>query len=233
MIHLLPWLAWIAASSALAGEFKSQRGFSLTYPDGWSLATKEPQPDGADQPKTTVPNAPDVNLDKVAVFRYNPTPTSLGENVTVVVLARRFPMSDESCAKFRTSLIERFGKRGATVSKSDCRLIKLGPRDAVSWHGDVQFPGRVPLMRQWHLVLSSRTQAFIVICTAPASAFDQVEPVFTRIVESVQLEPDRGFSLDALSPVARGAIIGAVIGLLVGGIVAVVKLARRKPTPTV
>jgi hypothetical protein len=233
MIHLLPWLAWIAASSALAGEFKSQRGFSLTYPDGWSLATKEPQPDGADQPKTTVPNAPDVNLDKVAVFIYHSAPTTLGENVNVVVVAGRFPMTDESCAKYRAGLIEQYTKRGATVSKPDCRLIKLGPRDAVSWHCDVQLPGPVPLMRQWQLVLSSRTQAFIITCTAPASAYDKMEPIFTRIVESVQLEPDRGFSLDALSPVARGAIIGAVIGLLVGGIVAVVKLARRKPTPTV
>jgi len=234
-LRLLPGLAlglvWLAASAALAGEFKSERGFSLTYPDGWSAMSKEQQKDAADQAKAVLSKAPDINLDKVAVFLFNPTPASLGENVNVVVIAGRLPMDDASCSKYRNGLIEQYGRAGIHVSHTDCRLIKVGDRDAISWHCDAQFPGPVPLMRQWQVVLSSRRQSYIVTCTAPAAVYGQIEPVFTQIVHSVRIEPDKGFAWGDLSPVARYAILGAIAGGAVGGILALARRLRRRLPP--
>jgi hypothetical protein len=86
-------------------------------------------------------------------------------------------------------------------------------------------------MRQWQVVLSSRRQSYIVTCTAPAAVYGQIEPVFTQIVHSVRIEPDKGFAWGDLSPVARYAILGAIAGGAVGGILALARRLRRRLPP--
>jgi hypothetical protein len=203
---------------AMATEpvFTSPRGFSITPPDGWTVASKETISQMAGVAREQLSKLGNINFDRVAVVLFNPADAVASENINVVVSPGRMPIEDSDAEqKMADALRGAYGKMGVTITRLSVTRKTFGSHKALV--ADVDWNTAGMQIRQWQVALASTGQSFIVTCTAPPPSFDSATPTFSKAIESMKYaEPEAAFFGSGLPTWARGALIGAAIGALYG-----------------
>ena len=208
----------------LAEKFKSSQGFSLDPPDGWTVASKEQRQQLGDAVKERLKQ---FDLDRMAVVMFDPA--NPRNNINVIVGPGRVSVDDANAAEqYGSSLKSQYRQMGLepvgfTVDRRTFGKHRALVADYENDYGPLGAPGKV---HQWQAIFPGSGKSFFVTCTAPADQYAGMVPVFTKTLESLDIEADL---FDNIPRWMRTALIGAVIGALVGLILAVMKKRRPKP----
>ena len=206
-------LGSVFAPVAMAAEpvFTSPKGFTITPPDGWVVASKDAASVASDVFKKKFPKFDGANLDRMAVMILNPSDIG-GTNVNVVVSPGRMPIDDSGAeAKVANILREQYTKMGVSVGRATATRKTFGTHPAIL--ADVESNIGGVKTRQWQAMMISGKQTLIVTCTSPQSTFDQYVPVFTKAIEGMTFPADAGAEFPLW---LRYGIIGGAVGGLIG-----------------
>jgi hypothetical protein len=218
MLGIVVVVMMLITTPAMATEpvFTSPRGFSITPPDGWSVASKETISQMGSVVRQQFSKLGDINFDRVAVVLFSPADTSVSENINVVVSPGRMPIEDSDAEQKMTDALRgAYGKMGVTITRVSVTRKTFGSHPALV--ADVDWNTAGVQIRQWQVALPAAGQTLIVTCTAAPSSFDSVTPTFSKVIESMTYAAPEPASLSSGLPNwARGALIGAAIGGLYG-----------------
>jgi len=213
-------------------EFKSQRGFSFTYPAHWAVATKEQTRSVGTVLKSLAANLRHVDLNRVAVLVYNPAATEFAESLNVVVTRGALPISPEACDKYAATVSEGYRQAGGSVSDVNVSFAAVAGLDALTIRFLASWPHVRPSIRHWQVSIPNKRQTFVVTCSARDGDWLRLEPVFERMLGSLRIEPDTTPSFGTLPGYAKGAIIGGIVGGMIGFLImAVIKVFQLWRSP--
>jgi hypothetical protein len=213
---------------AQTAKFTSLRGFSLNYPDGWVIATKEEQRQLAAQFQSVFEKLGAVDLDRMAVVVFNPQDDEFIESINVVVSPGRMPLDQNTEIELAHHLVTQFTEMGLAPSLLGTERITFGNHEAFSIRWELADPGGHGRLRQWQVAIPGRNQTYIVTCSAAASEYDRFAPLFSQTINSMEIEAGLGGLWHSLPGWVTNAIIGALIGLLYGIISSLLKKSTRK-----
>ncbi|MBI5684128.1 MAG: HEAT repeat domain-containing protein [Verrucomicrobia bacterium] len=214
-------------------EFKSKQGFSFAYPAHWAIATKEQTRDIARVLKSVAPNIQQADMNRVAVLVYDAASREFAESLNVVVSRGAMPINDQSREQYAAAVTDGYRRASGNVTDINVSVTQVAGRDAMTIRFLASWPQVNKFVRHWQVAVPAKCQTFIFTCSARDADWARLEPVFERMINSVQLEPDIASSFDTLPGYARGIIIGGLIGGLIGFfIMAFIKIAGlwRKPS---
>jgi hypothetical protein len=222
---LCTWsLALAFPGHALAERFKSPQGFSLDPPDGWTVASKEQSQQLAEAVKQRLKQ---FDLNRIAVVMFDPA--NPRNNINVVVASGRVSVDAKSAEQYGSSLRSQYRQMGLNPEAFTVDQKTFGKRSAlfadyVNDYGPLGGdPGKV---HQWQAIFPGSGKSIFVTCTVPADRYATMAPVFTKTLESLDIE---GGLFDNIPPWMRTALIGAVIGALAGLILSLMRKKRPKP----
>ncbi len=227
-IVLLVSIAALArAPSCPAAEFKGPEGFTLQYPAGWIVASKQQQDQVRGVAEELVGQANLSGSPRFAALIHDPKQDEFMENVNVVVTPGSPSIDDKAVEAYVAALRQQFTSAGMNLAHARAERMRVGDRDAISAHYDLTLPGIPEPLRQWQVVVPGAGRTYVITCSAPPSQFGQYEPQFTSIVNSFRI--DRGLAgvWDSLPGPVRVGIVGGMIGGLVGGLVGAAKKVGR------
>lgn len=203
-------------ASARAGEFKSLRGFSLTYPDGWAAISSEQRDAITQELKPWLDKLGKVDLTRMAAVFVNPKDDGFLENINVVVAPGAPGVDAAGQQEYRELLANQLSELGVETRNLEVDQATFGGKPALTARLNLVIPGEAEPVREWQVAIPGRGQTYIVTCSARASEFSQYEPLFQKTIDSLKIDAGPGGLWYSLSPPVRFAIIGGLIGLLVG-----------------
>jgi len=217
------------AVRAPGAEHKNPKGFSLTYPDGWLVATEEEQAAIRRAAEGTLPNLAPVDFSKVAAFIFDPEPDEFAPYINVVVTPGGGRVTEKLEQEYRRALSANFGRLGLQPAGITTKRVEVGGRAALQAAYTLRFPGHPEPVRQKQVIVPTGNKTYTLTCCAPASSFAKYKPVFDRSILSFQVE---GGLFSEMPGAVRGGIIGAIVGGLVGvGIWLFRKLSATPQSP--
>ncbi len=167
----------------------SPRGFSLKYPEGWKVASAGERAEVAGNVKRYFEQFRGADPSKVPVMIYNPGQEEFAENVNCCMGPGSVPeISAESAKEYVNGLREGFEKLGARLTNVRAEAIDVGNRKAISAHWDVSVRDVKEPIRQWQVLVPGKSQLYVFTCSAFASRFERYEPLFSAVVQSIEVD---------------------------------------------
>jgi hypothetical protein len=195
--------------------FTSSQGFSITPPDGWTVASKDGTHQLAAEVQEKVNGIGNVDLDRLAVFMFNPAETD--QNLNVAILPHKEVAEESGAQQLADGIRSRIG---ATPRMSVSRE-SFGTKSAMVIDFDSNMSGAPD--RTWMVILPAGNHALLITCGAPQSSFEQVAPLFKNAIGSITIaESHSSFHLPTW-------IIVVVIALLARTLFRV--MSQKKPCP--
>jgi hypothetical protein len=215
-----------AAAQPATTHFSSPRGFSLDYPQGWVVGTRETQQALLSQYKSVFEKMGKVDLSRMAVMVFDPCDDEFIENISVVISSGRVPVTEESCRKLAQELPAQMQGAGLSVTDVRTELVVFGNRNVIS--NRYLLTGLRPglTLRQWQILVPGANRTYIVTASATQATFPRYEARFRDIFGSFQADSGVLGLWYGIPNIIRYAIIGGIVGGLAGGIRA---LFKRKP----
>lgn len=236
-MHRVPFAATtlvvvFASAVAQAAEFTSDKGFSLEYPDGWKIATKDERDAIQGVARAALKNLKDVDFDKIAVLIFHPEMDEFVENVNVVVVNESLRINDKAKEEYAENLRKQFSQIGVPIQGLQTSITEVGGRKALSGRYKAKYPTLAGLVRQWQLFVPAGRRTYIVTCSALDGDYARVEPAFTRVVNSLEIEGAGGLAdfWFGLPRIFQFALIGGAIGGAIGLIQWLVRRPKSPPT---
>lgn len=185
---MLGFIGIALASLALAGEFTSKRGYSLTYPDGWEIATREAC-DMTERVAEKLLNKSGQEI-KVAIntLIVNPEKKSFSDNINVVVSGSTVPVTPEAEKEIVRQVRNGFEGMGWTIQKMESKRTQLAKMNVISIQTEVAIPNAPVPMKQWQVVFPGKTRAYIVTCSSSVEEFPKMESAFRAALDSVKID---------------------------------------------
>ena len=213
-------------------EFKSKQGFSFAYPAHWAVATKEQTQGAARVLKSVASNIKQADSRRIAVLVYNPASREFAESLNVVVSRNAISINDKTRGEYASAVTDGYRRAGGSVTDVRVSVTQVAGRDAMTIRFLAAWPRVSNAIRHWQVSVPRERQTFIFTCSARDADWTRLEPVFERMINSVQLEPDTALSFDSLPGYARGILIGGIVGGLIGFVImAFIKIAGLWRTP--
>lgn len=225
------WRVWVATGAVLLGacaaqgaEFASSQGFSLSYPDAWAALSKDQTSEVRKKVMSHFKQMREADLDQMAVAIREDNAGGFAASANVVVAQGRAPRLEKTEAELRQFIAEQYGKIGLAPYDIQVEKIKVGDMDAVSSHYSLKMPMVNEPIRQWQVTVPAKRRTYILTCTSLEADQAKYQPVFASLVSSFRVTPDPWW-IDWLgSDIFRYAVIGGVVG----GVVAWMKLRKRR-----
>lgn len=213
----------VLASPAFAANFTGERGFSLTYPDSWMIATKQVQDEISASVKAILEKIGNTDFAKISVLVFNPVDDDFIENVNLVITPGRIPLDDRGLDVALEALAAAWAAQGTSLRNVARGVDTFGNNEALSIEYDVELYGQS--MHQWIVAIPGKDRTYIITSSALSSEFDEYAETFRNIVYSVELDTGFWGIWLGLPQWLRYALIGGAIGL---GISLVRSVFRRK-----
>jgi hypothetical protein len=204
-----------APSTTEPNVYHSEKGFRITYPADWQVATAEIRTAASEAASKLVDN---VDFSKIDVLIYDPT-TDPTRNLNVVVSPDVVPVNQSSLDDYRTGVTQQLSGAGLSPEGLDAKLGKVGSYDAIiaTWTAEVPNMGR---MWQEQFLIPGAGHTFIVTCTSEAGSSPVAGPIFESAMATFQIDQEPTRSISEVWETAPGwvhnALIGAGIGALLG-----------------
>ena len=168
-------------------EFKSSQGFSIRYPEGWFIATKETQDQMKSELKEALGKIGNVDWNRMAVVIVGPLDDDKIESVNVVVAPMRLDLDTLDPDRFAKTCARTLGRLlGLTPTNVSGSVAEYGGNSGVSVHLDVRTPTEV--VHQWTVFVPGRTQTYIVTCTCGETERKKYEPIFRAMLDSLRVD---------------------------------------------
>jgi hypothetical protein len=208
------------AQGLQAKEYKGSEGYSLTFPDDWTIADKKMQEDLLREGSRIV-QLQDVDLSKISMVAYaKPAkPTPFVANFKVVISNQRIGTDESARAELSRQLREQFSKMGVTTISLEVATIEMAGSKAISAMSVNRFPGLPMPIRQWQVCVPHWTKTYVFTASAIDEDFASFQPQFQQIVSTARLGPAMPFWT-----------IPVMIGVA-GGLLVTVIVAKRWPKP--
>ncbi len=248
ILAVLPFLA--VTGAALAGEYIDSSGFSLNYPAGWTVVSK--QGDLWERTQQEMKNwiaKNKIDLSKVSMVLLGPSHGDFRENLNVVVAQEGIPVNDEALVEMTGSVKQHYEAMGLRLEKFDGHIGEVGAGKAIVLNYETRLPAAALVVRQQQVYLPLGNTTYIITSSAKASTFNAYLPVFESVVMSFRapagpnheltataqnLIPDRAATaLDSVAfarehLVTLGVIVGAVCGMIAALVAAVKSMGARE-----
>ena len=160
-----------------AGELTSPKGFTITYPDGWTPATQA-QLDAIGKITKTTPAAMIYGLQR----------EKFADNLGVAVVPAVMPVDKKSVTTFADTLKKQLGAAGLKVSNFKSRQIQVAGKKAISVAFENDMPGVNEPLRQWQLYVPGKSQTYVFTCTSLKSRWADEWPGFKDIVKNLRID---------------------------------------------
>jgi hypothetical protein len=203
------------SSTTQPNVYRSEKGFQITYPSGWQVATAEVRTAASEAATRLLAN---IDFSKIDVMIYDPT-TDPTRNLNVVVSPDVVPVNQSSLDDYRNGIMQQLSGAGLSPEGLDVKLGKVGSYDAIiaTWTADAPSLGR---MWQEQFVVPGGSHTFIVTCTSEAGSSAVAGPIFEIAMATFQIDQEPTRSISEMWETAPGwvhnALIGAGIGALFG-----------------
>jgi len=210
-----------AAANPWPNVFKSPQGFSISYPNGWLVASKDQLQSAEQKVEPYLQNMGNLDLNKVAVFVFDPASGGgFSDNVNVIVTPQRLSINMFTQAQMRSEVDHVGQNAGSTSTNVKIDTETLAGRQVMVVKYDVTMVGNPLSMIQ--VAIPDGEQTLVVTGTCLQSRSSQEAPVFDAMINSViaSLPPDTG-SGSTTPPWLIGAIVGGLVGLfgaVIGGL---------------
>jgi hypothetical protein len=214
--------------SASAAEYVSPKGYSLHYPDGWTVSSESQKKDNqksTDEKHKTESQPIDVTI-------RNPRAKEFSEYFSVTVNDQSVSIDAQTVAKYAASLKTEYKQFGIEIKAVQSELIEMNDVNAISVKYEYLYPNTNLFLHQWQVVLSQGGKTYTITFSALKSEFQKAQPVFQNILDSVKFPVEKKGLLDNIDPEYRDIIIYALIfggiGGAVGGLIGAIK-SWKKP----
>jgi hypothetical protein len=187
---LLPlYFCLLTCLSAGEGQkVASPQGFSLDAPPAWVIATKENQEQVLRDYAGVLGKLGQLDFDRVAVLVFNPANKDFAENINVIVAPGKMPL-DEMMPKMADMLKTEFKRLGLEPANITSERIKINGHDAISAKYEMTYPvPDAPKVKQWQVIVPGESKTYVFTCTAAASSYAQMEPLFSAALNSADVD---------------------------------------------
>jgi hypothetical protein len=198
-----------ATGSAGDRQFSSSHGFSLRYPGDWMVASKDQTDEMRNAAGPYLEKLGSVDLDRMAVMIFNTTDPDFNENLNVVITPGSVPLNDESKAEMRKVVDQIAAAFGTHAEDVRIAIETFGDKKAMVAHYNVELQNKK--IHEMVAAIPGNSQSYLVTCTAPCDKFSQYEPIFTSMINSMQI--DSGVA--GLPVWLKNALIGGGVGLAI------------------
>ena len=168
---------------AQAKVFKSPKGFSLTCPDGWRVASEEQMKQFAETLKKA--GRPDAT----AAMIIGPVSNGFAAKLIVTVHPGKLVLDAKSEEAIVGVMQRGWGDAGKPPAIKTGH-ISIGGERAFTMEGERTEPTSGNVARQWMAMLPGKRQWYSITCTALASQWDDVWKGFREIVLSFKADLD-------------------------------------------
>ena len=172
---------WLA--SARAGDFVSPEGFTLAYPEKWTIASKEQ----FDKVVELTKKSTGSDQGMVAVI-YGPQSENFTPNITVIIPQVRYilnPADENQMVKeIKTALTAPGG--AAPVIKTV--QFRIDGHTAFSLAFEQDNPAIKAILRTWMVILPGKKGATILRCTALKSQWGEAGPAFKSAIKGIKFD---------------------------------------------
>ena len=203
------------SSTTQSNVYHSEKGYQITYPSGWQVATAEVRTAAGEAATKLLAN---IDFSKIDVMIYDPT-TDPTRNLNVVVSPDVVSVNQTTLDDYRNGLTQQLSGAGLSPDGLDVKLGKVGSYDAIiaTWTADAPSMGR---MWQEQFIIPGGSHTFIVTCTSEAGSSPVAGPIFASAMATFQIDQEPTRSISEVWETAPGwvhnALIGAGIGALFG-----------------
>lgn len=234
LLALLAIFAFDDGGHALGGDYVDASGFSFSHPDDWIPLNR----DAMANVKQVVP--PDlkrwlaknnVDLNRIAVMLIRNGPDEFLENLNVLIEPQSIPATEDNARQYEAKLTKAFAAMGATMNNVRTKVHKFGLHGALVLDWQIQLPGIAPVLRQRQVVIPRDRKSYIITCTALPDTFDRHAPAFDAVLESFKMPNTDGEAPGADRLRLNGAVGGAIVGGLGGGLAVLLWALTRKAAP--
>ncbi|MCG3178335.1 MAG: hypothetical protein BIFFINMI_00662 [Phycisphaerae bacterium] len=212
--------------AAWGKDFKSDDGYSLSYPDDWVILTKGQQQEVARVAREKGVRVPEADLSMIScmVVDLAKNDFEFAPNVNMVVVRDRLTPDNATCAKYRKMLSDKVRSFGGSVEEITVNKAQVGSRSSLfaEWSGHL--PGVATRVHQKQYFVPAGGKVYIMTLTEAADHRPHNDAAFNRIVGSLQVKAGLDLTMMSLAGTGIAAAVGAVIFLAY-------RKRRGKPAP--
>ena len=204
--------------------------YSFTCPEGWVLASAETLAD-VKREVGMVPQLEDLDFDLVDALVFDPAPADFAATANFVVTPGDLPVDAAGARTLRGELTQRL--RAMDVDfRSEVAVVATNVHGAPCFQVeyDAVLPGGDEVVRQRQLLVPLGGELLSITMSASKDAFPDAEPSFAAMLDTLQVVRSPGLIsrlVDAWRSLP-GFVRGAIFGSLLGGVGALVYVARRR-----
>lgn len=221
----------IAGSAGLVNSFKSPRGFSISYPFGWMVASRDQEEAAKQKVQPYLAKMGNIDLNQYAVMVFNPNHADFSDNVNVIVSQGALAINEQNEQQFSAMLSQLGRQLGSTPTNIRVTTEQFAGIQAFVGRYDIFIMGDQLTLMQ--VAIPDGSQSLMVTCTCPTNRAAQDAPTFNDMIRSIAASlPPSAPGLPLISPLIIGAIVGGGCGLLVAIVQALTKRAGSGSTPS-
>jgi hypothetical protein len=209
--HAMP--APAAPGAAGMTVFTSPKGFSISYPAGWSVASKDQTNGVANQARGYLDKlgpSGQVDLDHLAVMIYRQDGGNFAANLNINVTPGVLTANEKNKGEMSAMLTDMWHSVGVTPTNVRLGIESFAGKQCLVARYDAAMFGQQ--VSQMMVVVPGGHQSYITTCSSAPGDMAKNEPIFKSMIDSMTF--DEGFA--GLNPILRDALIGAGFGLLLG-----------------
>lgn len=224
---ILSVLLWPAEASAAFYEDR-MRGYSVAYPDEWTVLTPEHLEATGEAISKMQKEAGGRGRDAraVVITESNVHPPELAAHINVSITRGDLNISQASVPRLIAHLENSWSKTGIRAKKFDHGLKKIGSNRGLY----IEYRGADPLTgvekRFWQLITTGREQVYTITCAAPEIEAESFRETCQSALENFKKDTGVEGFLTAIPEFWRSALQGTLITL--GAVLILQWWSRRK-----
>lgn len=207
----------IPSAAGTATTFKSPKGFSITVPSGWMVASKDQSEALRKAAQPFLSKLGGANLDHMALLAFDTNSRSFLTNINVVLSRGRLEPTEENKGQLR-SIVDKTGQAvGKPASDVSINIEPFAGRQALVSRYTLELNGL--RVHQMQIALAGTNQTYIITCSISPDEAAHYEPIFKSIIGTIQI--DQGF--ENLPDWFTSGLIGAGVGGIIGAVFTLIK----------
>jgi hypothetical protein len=189
-----------------ANAFKSPKGFTLHYPSGWLVASKDQTAQAAQIVQPYLAKLGQVDLDRLAVIVFDPNGTTFMANLNLIITPHTLAISEEHKDDMRALVLQLGKVFGSEPQNIRISIESIGGHQAMVARYDITMGG-IPIT-QMQAIIPGHNQTYLATSSCAQADAAQYEPVFNTMFNGLDI--DEGFA--GIPQSIRFAVIGGLIG---------------------